>query len=158
MPTAWYFLPTAAESTQRTPSKPMVLKTFARLGCRPRGSLLPREPDAQVYHLAFVSSLRLQPLAAPAAPRGPGGTGMPAAPTAQTGNPSHFMSRTRRGDPRGRPPARASLPSIGAGFSCPPSCQSIPGHCRVRQSGHFLETGSLTLAGKLAETAGFLTA
>ena len=33
--------------------------------------------------------------------------------------------------------------SVGAGFSCPPSCQPIPGHCRVRQSGHFLETGSL---------------
>ena len=32
---------------------------------------------------------------------------------------------------------------VGAGFSCPPSCQPIPGHCRVRQSGHFLETGSL---------------
>ena len=34
---------------------------------------------------------------------------------------------------------------VGAGFSCPPSCQPIPGHCRVRQSGHFLETGSLHL-------------
>ena len=33
--------------------------------------------------------------------------------------------------------------SVGAGFSCPPSCQPIPGHCRGRQSGHFLETGSL---------------
>ena len=32
---------------------------------------------------------------------------------------------------------------VGAGFSCPPSCQPIPGHCRVRKSGHFLETGSL---------------
>ena len=32
-----YFLPTAAESTQRTPSKPMVLKSFARLGYRPYG-------------------------------------------------------------------------------------------------------------------------
>ena len=35
--------------------------------------------------------------------------------------------------------------SVGAGFSCPPSCQPIPGHCRVRQSGHFLETASLLL-------------
>ena len=43
-----------------------------------------------------------------------------------THNPPHSMQR-----------------SVGAGFSCPPSCQPIPGHCRVRQSGHFLETGSL---------------
>ena len=34
LPTAGHFLPTAAESTQRTPSKPMVLESFARLGCR----------------------------------------------------------------------------------------------------------------------------
>ena len=34
MPLAGYFLPTAAESTQRTPSKLMVLNSFARLGCR----------------------------------------------------------------------------------------------------------------------------
>ena len=33
--------------------------------------------------------------------------------------------------------------SVGAGFSCPPSCQPIPGHCCGRQSGHFLEIGSL---------------
>ena len=43
-------------------------------------------------------------------------------------NPPHSMQR-----------------SVGAGFSCPPSCQPIPGHCRGRQSGHFLETGSLHL-------------
>ena len=43
-------------------------------------------------------------------------------------NPPHSMQR-----------------SVGAGFSCPPSCQPIPGHCRVRQSGHFLETASLLL-------------
>ena len=35
------------------------------------------------------------------------------------------------------------LHSVGAGFSCPPSCQPIPGHCCGRQSGHFLEIGSL---------------
>ena len=34
--------------------------------------------------------------------------------------------------------------SVGVG-GCPPSCQPIPGHCRARQSGHFLETGSLHL-------------
>ena len=103
LPTAGHFLPTAAESAQRTPSKPMVLKSFARLGCRPRGSLLPREPDAQVYHLAFVSSLRLQPLAAHADPRCPVISGMPPASTAQTKNPPHLLPCTRRGDPRGRP-------------------------------------------------------
>ena len=81
MPTAGHFLPTAAENAQRTPSKPMVLKSFARLGCCPRGSLLPRAPDAQVYHLAFVSSLRLQPLAAHADPRWPGAAGMDSAST-----------------------------------------------------------------------------
>ena len=27
--------------------------------------------------------------------------------------------------------------------ACPPSCQPIPGHCRARQSGHFLEIASL---------------
>ena len=32
---------------------------------------------------------------------------------------------------------------VGAGFSCPPSCQPIPGHCCGRQSGHFLEIASL---------------
>ena len=31
---------------------------------------------------------------------------------------------------------------VGGG-GCPPSCQPIPGHCRARQSGHFLEIGSL---------------
>ncbi len=34
-------------------------------------------------------------------------------------------------------------PSVGAGFSCPPSCQPTGGHCRGRQSGHFLEIASL---------------
>ena len=32
---------------------------------------------------------------------------------------------------------------VGAGLSCPPLCRPIPGHCRARQSGHFLETGLL---------------
>ena len=36
-----------------------------------------------------------------------------------------------------------SLWCVGAGLSCPPSCQPTGGHCRTRQSGHFLETGSL---------------
>ena len=38
------------------------------------------------------------------------------------------------------PPHR--MPCVGVG-ACPPSCQPIPVHCRGRQSGHFLETGSL---------------
>ena len=36
-----------------------------------------------------------------------------------------------------------SLRCVGEGLSCPPSCQPTDGHCRTRQSGHFLETGSL---------------
>ena len=43
-------------------------------------------------------------------------------------------------------PARLSRTSNHApvgGGACPPSCQPIPVHCRGRQSGHFLETGSL---------------
>ena len=32
---------------------------------------------------------------------------------------------------------------VGAGFSCPPLCQPTDGHCRGRQSGHFLEIASL---------------
>lgn len=49
--------------------------------------------------------------------------------------------------PQGRPwrsPARCTsyYASVGGG-GCPPSCQPIPGHCRGRQSGHFLETGLL---------------
>ena len=65
------------------------------------------------------------------------------------------------GDPRGRsllllhppPAALNSLPTLSrpverrtasvGGGDCPPSCQPIPAHCRGRQSGHFLETGSL---------------
>ena len=42
------------------------------------------------------------------------------------------------------PPGSArSLWCVGEGLSCPPSCQPTDGHCRTRQSGHFLETGSL---------------
>ena len=50
------------------------------------------------------------------------------------------------GGGQGRPPLQNPIGKrcVGAG-GCPPSCQPIPGHCRVRQSGHFLETGSLPL-------------
>ena len=42
------------------------------------------------------------------------------------------------------PPGSArSLWCVGEGLSYPPSCQPTGGHCRTRQSGHFLETGSL---------------
>ena len=40
------------------------------------------------------------------------------------------------------PPAPPTIRVVGGG-DCPPSCQPIPAHCRGRQSGHFLETGSL---------------
>ena len=32
---------------------------------------------------------------------------------------------------------------VGEGLSCPPLCRPTDGHCRARQSGHFLETGLL---------------
>ena len=47
------------------------------------------------------------------------------------------------GDAPVRPVQYASMGCVGAGLSCPPSCQPIPGHCRGRQSGHFLEIASL---------------
>ena len=43
-----------------------------------------------------------------------------------------------------RPPSAPHfLLRLVGGGDCPPSCQPIPAHCRGRQSGHFLETGSL---------------
>ena len=42
-----------------------------------------------------------------------------------------------------RPLRKRILWCVGEGLSCPPSCQPTDGHCRARQSGHFLETGSL---------------
>ena len=44
---------------------------------------------------------------------------------------------------RRRPLRKRILWCVGEGLSCPPSCQPTDGHCRARQSGHFLETGSL---------------
>ena len=45
----------------------------------------------------------------------------------------------------GRPCPPGSVRSLWCvgGLSYPPSCQPTDGHCRTRQSGHFLETGSL---------------
>ena len=60
--------------------------------------------------------------------------------------PPHLLLPIRRDRCLHRPAYRAPCnPSVGAGFSCPPSCQPIPGHCCGRQSGHFLETASLLL-------------
>ena len=42
-----------------------------------------------------------------------------------------------------RPLRKRILWCVGEGLSCPPSCQPTDGHCCARQSGHFLETGSL---------------
>ena len=42
-----------------------------------------------------------------------------------------------------RPLRKRISGGVGEGLSCPPSCQPTDGHCRARQSGHFLETGSL---------------
>ena len=45
---------------------------------------------------------------------------------------------------RGRRPLRKRIMGcVGEGLSCPPLCQPTDGHCRARQSGHFLETGLL---------------
>ena len=44
---------------------------------------------------------------------------------------------------RHRPLRKRILWYVGEGLSCPPLCRPIPGHCRARQSGHFLETGLL---------------
>ena len=69
MPPAGHFLPPAAESTQRTPPKPMVLESFRAWNASRVENLLPREPGALVCRRAFASSLRLHPLAAHAGPR-----------------------------------------------------------------------------------------
>ena len=42
-----------------------------------------------------------------------------------------------------RPLRKRILWCVGEGLSCPPSCRPTDGHCRARQSGHFLETGLL---------------
>ena len=42
-----------------------------------------------------------------------------------------------------RPLQNRIMGCVGEGLSCPPLCRPIPGHCRARQSGHFLETGLL---------------
>ena len=47
---------------------------------------------------------------------------------------------------RGRRPLRKRiLWCVGEELSCPPSCQPTDGHCRTRQSRHFLEIGLLYL-------------
>ena len=42
-----------------------------------------------------------------------------------------------------RPLRKRTLWCVGEGLSCPPLCRPTDGHCRARQSGHFLETGLL---------------
>ena len=59
-------------------------------------------------------------------------------------NDREFYRGCGRAGRRGRRPLRKRiLWCVGEGLSCPPLCRPIPGHCRVRQSGHFLETGLL---------------
>ena len=60
-PPAWYFLPSAAESTQRTPPKPMVLESLRGRGAVRNETHLPRESNSESPRRAFVSSLRLSP-------------------------------------------------------------------------------------------------
>ena len=59
--------------------------------------------------------------------------------------PTDALLVMRWGGPmyRHRPLRKRILWCVGEGLSCPPSCQPTDGHCRARQSGHFLETGSL---------------
>ena len=54
-----------------------------------------------------------------------------------------YKGRGTAGRCRHRPLRKRILWCVGEGLSCPPSCQPTDGHCRTRQSGHFLETGSL---------------
>ena len=54
-----------------------------------------------------------------------------------------YMGCGTAGRCRHRPLRKRILWCVGAGLSCPPSCQPTDGHCCARQSGHFLETGSL---------------
>ena len=53
MPTAWYFLPPAAESAQRTPPKPMVLDSLHGRGTSCAEALLPRESNGRNPALCF---------------------------------------------------------------------------------------------------------
>ncbi len=158
LPPAGYFLPSAAESTQRTPPKPRFWNPSApemrpvwKTSCHANQTLnfnavLSYRPC--VYIRWPLTRTRAAPVEQGCPQRLPrrrrtrrASCHAPVGADAYIGPPPpHYTQPIRRGDPRGRPPA---LPSVGAGFSCPPSCQPIPGHCRVRQSGHFLETGSL---------------
>ena len=60
----------------------------------------------------------------------------PACPAGGAGN-------NRSGRCRHRPLRKRILWCVGVGLSCPPLCRPTDGHCRARQSGHFLETGLL---------------
>ena len=51
MPTAGYFLPSAAESNQRTPPKPMVLESFRAWNASRVDTRLPRVPTARSHAL-----------------------------------------------------------------------------------------------------------
>ena len=74
----------------------------------------PRNDNFMDMHCTFISSVGRHPCVPP---------------------PDHAPQPQRRG-------TRHIAVFVGGG-DCPPSCQPIPVHCRGRQSGHFLETGSL---------------
>ncbi len=57
--------------------------------------------------------------------------------------PAVGAGKTRSGRCRHRPLRKRILWCVGVGLSCPPLCRPTDGHCRARQSGHFLETGLL---------------
>ena len=74
----------------------------------------PRNDNFMDMHCTFISSVGRHPCVPP---------------------PDHAPHPQRRG-------TRHIAVFVGGG-DCPPSCQPIPVHCRGRQSGHFLEIGSL---------------
>ena len=128
---SWYFLPPAAESTQRTPPKPKFWKPSAprmhplwNPSCRANQPLnlkpcfhIVSAPTAR--RVTFPVALRMSRCLHRPAPlhfllrtRRGRCPHRPASP--------HSLSRTRRGDPRGRPPAQSPRPSVGRGALTPP--------------------------------------
>ena len=87
-------------------------------------------PPGPVPHF-HVKNLSLRGRNAPVAIRNP----------CEDAFPTHRMEANNPGRTESSAPTNRS---VGAG-GCPPSRQPIPGHCCGRQSGHFLETGSLHL-------------
>ncbi len=113
-PPAWYFLPSAAESTQRTPPKPMVLESLRGHSAVRSETHLPRESNGAYLRPAFVSSLRLFPCISAYALA-----------LAWRSQDLHPLLASRRGDPCGRPSHRTSCNLLSQGRSASLSPQKI---------------------------------